>query len=89
MAAVLGTGDLIWTLWLEQLANPPIPSVADGAYLSMYPAMYVALMLLIRSRLTDASAAQWLDGGVVGLAVAAIGAGSGAAGDPGDRDGHG
>ncbi len=41
----------------------------------MYPAMYVAIMLLIRSRHRDADAAQWLGGGIVGLALAAIGAG--------------
>jgi diguanylate cyclase (GGDEF)-like protein len=68
-------GDLVWTLWLNNLANPPFPSVADPLYLAMYPAMYVAIMLLIRSRIRDAGAAQWLDGGIVGLALAAIGAG--------------
>jgi diguanylate cyclase (GGDEF)-like protein len=67
-------GDLIWTLWLDNVANPPTPSVADALYLAMYPAIYVALMLLIRSRLRHAGAAQWLDGAVVGLTIAAIGA---------------
>ena len=67
-------GDLVWTLWLNDLKNPPSPSVADAVYLAMYPAIYVALLLLIRSRLRDAGAAQWLDGVVVGLALAAIGA---------------
>ena len=68
-------GDLVWTLWLNNLADPPFPSVADPLYLAMYPAIYVAIMLLIRSRIRDASAAQWLDGAIVGLALAAIGAG--------------
>ena len=68
-------GDLVWTLWLNNLADPPVPSVADPLYLAMYPAMYVAIMLLIRSRIRDAGVAQWLDGGIVGLALAAIGAG--------------
>ena len=67
-------GDLVWTVWLNDLENPPSPSVADAVYLVTYPAVYVALLLLIRSRLRDAGAAQWLDGGVVGLALAAIGA---------------
>src|SRR6201995_898057 len=43
-------GDLVWTLWLNNLANPPFPSIPDPIYLAMYPAMYAALMLLIRSR---------------------------------------
>ena len=67
-------GDLIWTVWLNNLADPPIPSLADALYLPMYPAMYVALMLLIRSRRRHSGVAQWLDGGVVGLTLAAIGA---------------
>jgi two-component system cell cycle response regulator len=66
-------GDLVWTLWLNNLANPPVPSVADALYLTMYPAMYAALMLLIRARLRHVSAAQWLDGGVVALTLAAVG----------------
>ena len=71
----LTTGDLIWTVWLEHLANPPIPSIADAAYLSMYPAMYAGIMLLVRSGLQHASAAQWLDGAVVGATLAALIAG--------------
>jgi two-component system cell cycle response regulator len=67
-------GDLLWTLWLDNVADPPYPSLADAAYLLMYPAVYAALMLLIRSRLRRASVAQWLDGSVVGLAVAAVAA---------------
>jgi two-component system cell cycle response regulator len=67
-------GDLLWTVWLGNLADPPFPSVADGLYLAWYPAVYVAVMLMIRSRHRRVGAAQWLDGAVVGLTVAAIGA---------------
>jgi hypothetical protein len=67
-------GDLLWAVWLDNLSRPPFPSVADVAYLLMYPAMYGALMLLIRSGLRDAAVAQWLDGGVVALAVGAVAA---------------
>jgi diguanylate cyclase (GGDEF)-like protein len=68
-------GDLVWTLWLDYLANPPAPSLADWCYLAMYPAMYAALMLLIRSRMGRVAPEQWLDGGVVALALAAVGTG--------------
>jgi diguanylate cyclase (GGDEF)-like protein len=68
-------GDLVWTLWLDDLANPPFPSLADPLYLAMYPAMYVALMLLLRTRRGRVSAGQWLDGGMVALALAAVGTG--------------
>ena len=31
-------GDLVWTVWLHDVASPPSPSVADALYLAMYPA---------------------------------------------------
>ena len=68
-------GDLVWTLWLDNLANPPFPSIADPIYLSMYPAMYAALMLLIRSHRGRVTAGQWVDGVMVALAVASVGTG--------------
>src|SRR5712671_524748 len=34
-------GDFAWTLWLDHVANPPYPSVADGLYLTLYPTTYV------------------------------------------------
>ena len=67
-------GDLIWTVWLNSMANPPSPSAADALYLLWYPAIYVALVLLIRAHFRRAGAAMWLDGLVVGLAIAAVGA---------------
>jgi diguanylate cyclase (GGDEF)-like protein len=67
-------GDLLWAVWLDNLANPPFPSAADLAYLLMYPAMYGSLMILIRSRVRSAVTAQWLDGGVVALALGAAAA---------------
>ena len=72
--ACWSAGDLLWTVWLDHLSNPPFPSIADLFYLLMYPLMYASLMLLIRSRIRDAVAAQWLDGGVVALALFAVGA---------------
>ncbi len=68
-------GDSLWTFWLDGVANPPYPSIADALYLTMFPATYVALLLLMRSRFRHVGAAVWLDGIVVGLTTAAIGAG--------------
>ncbi len=67
-------GDLVWTLWLENVAHPPYPSIADALYLATYPAFYVGLLLLMRSHFRHSGAAVWLDGLVVGLTIAAIGA---------------
>ena len=67
-------GDFTWTIWLDNLANPPYPSLADGFYLSLYPAMYVGLTLLMRSNFRHTGVAVWLDGLVVGATMAALGA---------------
>ena len=65
-------GDLVWTLWLTPLEDPPYPSIADGLYLGSYIAIYAGLLVLLRSRLRTIRPAQWLDGAVGGLAAAAI-----------------
>ncbi|MGZ6644081.1 MAG: GGDEF domain-containing protein, partial [Solirubrobacteraceae bacterium] len=65
-------GDLVWTLWLGDLENPPYPSVADGLYLGSYVAIYTGLLVLLRARLRPIRPAQWLDGAVGGLAAAAV-----------------
>ena len=45
-----------------------------GLYLTFYPAAYAGLTLLIRSHFRHTGAAVWLDGIVVGLTLAALGA---------------
>jgi diguanylate cyclase (GGDEF)-like protein len=67
-------GDLVWTLWLNNVSNPPYPSIADAFYFAMYPAIYCGLLLLMRSHFRHVGVALWLDGIVVGLTLAAIGA---------------
>jgi two-component system cell cycle response regulator len=67
-------GDLTWTLWLNNLENPPYPSVADGLYLGSYIAIYVGILDLLRQRVRPWRPAQWLDGAIGGLASAAVGA---------------
>jgi two-component system cell cycle response regulator len=80
----IGTGVLLWalgelyyTVFLADLANPPYPSPADALYLAFYPAAYIGLGLLIRSRIRDLRPSLWLDGliaalGLTGLAVAIL-----------------
>ncbi len=72
--AAWASGDLLWTVWLEDLAHPPYPSIADALYLATYPATYAGLLLLMRANFRHAGAAVWLDGLVVGLSIAALGA---------------
>jgi two-component system cell cycle response regulator len=54
--------------------TPPYPSVADGFYLAFYPACYVALMLLVRGRLSAFGRSLWFDGALASIACAALGA---------------
>ena len=54
--------------------DAPVPSIADLFYLSFYPATYIALLLLVRSRVSRFNRSVWLDGVSVALAVGAVGA---------------
>jgi diguanylate cyclase (GGDEF)-like protein len=65
-------GDLVWTLWLNNLDEPPYPNLADALYLGSYASIYPGILLLLRARVRPIRPAQWLDGMVGGLAAAAI-----------------
>jgi two-component system cell cycle response regulator len=78
--SVIGTGLVLWAaadvyykLVVIKSPEPPIPSVSDVGWLSYYPAMYIGLMLLLRSRGAHFSRSMWLDGAIGGLAIAAVG----------------
>ncbi len=66
------TGDLYYYFFLSGSEHVPIPSVADPFYLAFYPIGYVALALLLRSRMRVDKGNLWLDGIIGGLAVAAL-----------------
>ena len=68
------TGDLYYYFFLSGSESVPIPSVADPFYLAFYPIGYVALGLLLRSRMQALKSNLWLDGLIAALAVAALGA---------------
>jgi two-component system cell cycle response regulator len=54
--------------------SPPTPSLADAFYLGFYPACYVALLLLVRSRVSTFNRSLWLDGAMAACAAAALSA---------------
>jgi diguanylate cyclase (GGDEF)-like protein len=54
--------------------NPPFPSYADVSYLAFYPACYLGIGLLLRSRVSRFSATIWLDGVMGASAAAAVAA---------------
>ncbi|HEY7951285.1 MAG TPA: HD domain-containing phosphohydrolase [Solirubrobacterales bacterium] len=79
--ALLGVGLLLYTggeiYYAAVLAGRetvPIPSPADGGYLAFYPLAYAALIALLRARVGVFPVARWLDGAIVGSAVAALAA---------------
>ena len=79
--ALLGVGLLLYTggeiyyaAVLAGKASVPIPSPADGGYLAFYPLAYAALIVLLRARIGVFPVARWLDGAIVGSAVAALAA---------------
>jgi hypothetical protein len=53
-------------------ANPPMPSLADVAYLAEYPLVFLALGLLVRSRALGFRRSLWIDGAVATLGNAGL-----------------
>ncbi len=75
----LGLGLLSWTaanvyysLFVADLDPAPIPSVADALWLAFYPPAYLAITLIMRSRLSGLRRGMWLDGLIGALAVGAV-----------------
>ena len=67
-------GELYFTAVLWSDAAPPVPSPADGGYLSLPPLIFVGLILLARSRIKGLPKTIWADGVTVGLAAGALSA---------------
>ena len=72
--SIYGLGNVLWAAWIEHLPNPPIPSICDGMWLTLYPACYIGIIGLARLRERRVPPRIWLDGIIAGLGVAAIGA---------------
>ncbi|MGF1662690.1 MAG: putative bifunctional diguanylate cyclase/phosphodiesterase [Kineosporiaceae bacterium] len=66
-------GDLLYQLVYLPSGEIPFPSWADAAWLLLYPATYVAVVLMLRRRVRRLPASVWLDGAVAGLTAAAFG----------------
>jgi diguanylate cyclase (GGDEF)-like protein len=66
------TGEIYYTLAFGNSGNPPTPSLADLFYLLYYPAAYVGIVLLVRSRMSRFRPSTWLDGIVAALTAGAV-----------------
>jgi two-component system, cell cycle response regulator len=67
-------GELYFTVVLWDDSAPPVPSPADGGYLSLPPLIFLGLILLARSRIKDLPKTIWADGITAGLAAGALSA---------------
>jgi len=77
----LGLGMLLWALGqtyysvvLYYASPAPFPSPADVLFLAFYPASFVALVLLLRTRVAQLEPLAWVDGLIGALAVAGVAA---------------
>jgi diguanylate cyclase (GGDEF)-like protein len=68
------SGDIYWTFALGNVANPPVPSLADAGYLSFCPFAFAGILSLVRQRMSSVPKALAADSAAATLAVAALGA---------------
>jgi hypothetical protein len=67
-----GCGFFVYNAFFKYQHEPPSPSWADVPWLGFYPFVYAGLMLLLRGRVQRFYISLWLDGIIVGLALAAL-----------------
>jgi diguanylate cyclase (GGDEF)-like protein len=70
--AIWTGGEIYYSVALGGSGPVPVPSPADAGYLAFYPVAYLALIVLLRDRIGSFPITRWLDGLVVGTAVAAV-----------------
>ncbi len=77
----LGCGLLFWALgqtyysvFLYYASPAPFPSLADLLFLAAYPPIYLALVLLLRARISHLDPLGWVDWLIGALAIAAVAA---------------
>ena len=67
-------GDLVYTLLLADMAEPPLPSMSDALFIAFYPTAYIALAVLIKRNVAAFHISLWIDALLGALAVGAIAA---------------
>ena len=73
--ALYALGNVLWSLWLGNLRNPPIPSISDALWLPLYPLSYVGIVGLARLRdRRRVTMGMLLDSIIAGSGLAAVGA---------------
>ncbi|HEY5260746.1 MAG TPA: hypothetical protein VIJ33_01385, partial [Solirubrobacteraceae bacterium] len=73
--ALYAVGNVLWSFWLGNLKNAPIPSVCDALWLTLYPLSYAGIVGIARIQgQRRVPAGVWLDGIIAGAGLAALGA---------------
>ncbi|HWF73324.1 MAG TPA: bifunctional diguanylate cyclase/phosphodiesterase [Solirubrobacteraceae bacterium] len=73
--SLYGLGNVLWSLWIGNLTNAPIPSVCDALWLTLYPLSYAGIVGMARVHgQRRMPAGVWLDGIIAGAGLAAVGA---------------
>jgi signal transduction histidine kinase len=70
--ASAGLGNIYYSIFLIDKNPLPIPSVADGLWLAYYPLVFIAVVLLARSRIRGVGLGLSLDGLIAALGIAAV-----------------
>jgi PAS domain S-box-containing protein len=65
-------GDLVFTIESLNGGTPPTPSLADLFYLGFFPFAFVAILLYTRQEIKRGEQANWLDGAIAALGMAAL-----------------
>jgi diguanylate cyclase (GGDEF)-like protein len=70
--ALWTAGNGAFLIMAARSGTAPVPSVADAGFLGFYPAVYLAIVQLVRARAPRFHATMWLDALVAGVTVAAF-----------------
>ncbi|NTW39630.1 MAG: hypothetical protein HGA44_07025, partial [Cellulomonadaceae bacterium] len=70
--ALAAGGDLLWSTSIANLGDGSGPTIADALYLAFYPGCYLALVLIMRLRVTGLPRSLWLDGLTAALALGGV-----------------
>jgi diguanylate cyclase (GGDEF)-like protein len=67
-------GNVVWSLWIARSPHPPIPSIADAMWLSLYPLASAPLIAHLTARYSRPPLGVVLDGLLAGAGLTAVGA---------------
>ncbi len=73
--SLYAVANVLWSFWIGYLQNPPIPSVCDALWLTLYPLSYAGIVGIARVQgKRRMPVGVWLDGIIAAAGLAALGA---------------